>query len=198
MRGIGILGSSRTLKTVFDFAETHAKAVAFCRDPNHRRDPGRHDIVASHRTIPAVGRDGKEEYMKIVAVLYPCPEDATTVGPEEVKPPMVLGCADSALGLRDWLEGQGHELVVTTDRGEGDELYQELQDAEVLITTPFWPVYVTGEIMDLAEAANRNITVAEQTGSNITSVAEHAVMQILTLVRNYIPAYKDVVNGGWS
>jgi formate dehydrogenase len=52
--------------------------------------------------------------------------------------------------------------------------------------------------MDLAEAANRNITVAEQTGSNITSVAEHAVMQILTLVRNYIPAYKDVVNGGWS
>jgi formate dehydrogenase len=164
-----------------------------------------------------VGRDGKEEYMKIVAVLYPCPEDATTVGPEEVKPPMVLGCADRALGLRDWLEGQGHELVVTTDRGEGDELYQELQDAEVLITTPFWPVYVTGEMMDqapnlrlmllagigsdnmdLAEAANRNITVAEQTGSNITSVAEHAVMQILTLVRNYIPAYKDVVNGGWS
>ena len=155
--------------------------------------------------------------MKIVAVLYPCPEDATTVGPEEVKPPMVLGCADSALGLRHWLEGQGHELVVTTDRGEGDELYQELQDAEVLITTPFWPVYVTGEMMDqapnlrlmllagigsdnmdLAEAANRNITVAEQTGSNITSVAEHAVMQILTLVRNYIPAYKDVVNGGWS
>jgi len=155
--------------------------------------------------------------MKIVMVLYHCPEDAAPEGPEEWTPPELPGCTDSALGLRDWLAGQGHELVVTTDRGEGDVLYRELQDAEVLITTPFWPVYVTGEMMDqapnlklmllagigsdnmdLAEAANRNITVAEQTGSNITSVAEHAVMQILTLVRNYIPAYKDVVDGGWS
>ena len=128
----------------------------------------------------------------------------------------LLGCADKALGLREWIEDQGHELVTTTDT-EGDELYQELQDAEVLITTPFWPVYATKEVLDqapnlrlcllagvgsdnidLAEARDRGITVAEQSGSNITSVAEHAVMQILALVRNYIPAYNDVVNGGWS
>ena len=86
-----------------------------------------------------------------------------------------------------------------------------------LITTPSWPVYVTKEMLDgaenlkliltagvgsdhvdLGEAAERNITVAEITGSNTVSVAEHAVMQILALVRNYIPAYKDVVDGGWS
>jgi hypothetical protein len=29
-------------------------------------------------------------------------------------------------------------------------------------------------------------------GSNVVSVAEHVVMMILTLVRNYIPAYKQV------
>ena len=151
--------------------------------------------------------------MKIVMVLYPCPgEEAGQETPLEV-----LGCADAALGLREWIEDQGHELVTTTAMEGDDELYEHLQDAEVLITTPFWPVYATKEALDqapnlrlcilagvgsdnidLAEARDRGITVAEQSGSNITSVAEHAVMQILALVRNFIPAYKDVINGGWS
>jgi formate dehydrogenase len=87
----------------------------------------------------------------------------------------------------------------------------------VLITTPFWPVYVTKEMLgeasnlkliltagvgsdhvDLGEAAERGITVAEITGSNTVSVAEHAAMQILVLVRNFIPAYNDIIEGGWS
>lgn len=146
--------------------------------------------------------------MKIVAVLYP--------GGKAADDPKLLGCAENALGLTDFVEEQGHELVSITDR-EGDELRGHLQDAEVLITTPFWPVYVDEELfdaapnlklvltagvgsdhVDLGHAAERNITVAEQTDSNTVSVAEHAVMQILALVRNYIPAYKDVVNGGWS
>src|ERR687885_31385 len=150
--------------------------------------------------------------MKIVMVLYPCPSGEAG----EETPLELLGCADAALGLREWIEDQGHELVVTTDT-EGDELYEHLQDAEVLIATPFWPVYATKEVFDqapnlrlcvlagvgsdnfdLAEARDRGITVAEQSGSNITSVAEHAVMQILVLVRNFLLAYKDVVNGGWS
>jgi formate dehydrogenase len=163
------------------------------------------------------GRNGEqEEHVKIVAVLYPCPEDPTTVDSRDGAPQQLLGCADNALGLQDFVEGQGHELVVTTHR-DGGELEENLGDAEVLITTPFWPVYVTREMMDrapnlklmllagvgsdnmdLAAAADKNITIAEQTGSNITSVAEHSVMQILTLVRNYMPAYKDVVNGGWN
>jgi formate dehydrogenase len=57
---------------------------------------------------------------------------------------------------------------------------------------------VGSDNLDLAEARDRDITVAEISGSNITSVAEHAVMQILALVRNYIAAYQDVVDGGWS
>jgi hypothetical protein len=36
------------------------------------------------------------------------------------------------------------------------------------------------------------------TYSNSISVAEHVVMMILGLVRNYIPSYQWVVNGGWN
>lgn len=57
---------------------------------------------------------------------------------------------------------------------------------------------VGSDHIDLGEAAERGITVAEITGSNTVSVAEHAVMQILALVRNFVPAYKDIVDGGWS
>jgi len=44
----------------------------------------------------------------------------------------------------------------------------------------------------------KKITVSEVTGCNVVSVAEHVVMQILALVRNYIPAYHQVVNGEWD
>jgi formate dehydrogenase len=50
----------------------------------------------------------------------------------------------------------------------------------------------------LAAAAARKITVAEITGSNVVSVAEQVVMHILALVRNYIPAYKQVLDGRWD
>ena len=146
--------------------------------------------------------------MKVVAVLYP--------GGSAAENPEVLGCAENALGLREPLEADGHELVSTMER-EGDELLGHLRDADVLITTPFWPVYVTKDMLgeaenlkliltagvgsdhvDLGEAAERGITVAEITGSNTVSVAEHAAMQILALVRNFVPAYQDIVDGGWS
>merc|ERR1719270_2910223 len=38
----------------------------------------------------------------------------------------------------------------------------------------------------------------EVTYCNSISVSEHVVMMILGLVRNYIPSYKQVVNGGWN
>jgi len=40
--------------------------------------------------------------------------------------------------------------------------------------------------------------VAEVTFSNSVSVSEHVVMMILSLVRNYIPSYQWVVQGGWN
>ena len=146
--------------------------------------------------------------MKIVAVLYPG-------GPTAKATPELLGCAENALGLREMLEARGHELVALTDTQT--ELDQHIPTADVLIATPFWPAYITRERIekapklrllltagvgsdhfDLAAAAERNITVAEITGSNVVSVAEHVIMQILTLVRNYIPAYYEVIEGGWD
>jgi len=146
--------------------------------------------------------------MKIVAVLYPGGEIAR-------KTPELLGCAENALGLTDFLGSQGHEFVVLTDKET--ELDKQLAMADILITTPFWPAYVTKERIskapklqliltagigsdhiDLAAAAARKITVAEITGSNVVSVAEQVVMHILALVRNYIPAYKQVLDGRWD
>ncbi len=146
--------------------------------------------------------------MKIVAVLYPG-------GPAATETPELLGCAENALGLREMVETRGHQLVALADAGR--ELDRHLPTADVLIVTPFWPAYITRERIgrapnlrllltagvgsdhfDLAAAAERNITVAEITGSNVVSVAEHAVMQILTLVRNYMPSYRQVIEGGWD
>merc|ERR1719384_2425961 len=52
--------------------------------------------------------------------------------------------------------------------------------------------------VDLAAACERSITVAEVTFCNSISVSEHVVMQILALVRNYIPSYNWVKNKGWN
>ncbi len=146
--------------------------------------------------------------MKIIAVLYPG-------GPAAKETPELLGCAENCLGLREMVEAQGHELIALTDAET--ELEKHLPTADVLIATPFWPAYITRERIgkapnlrllltagvgsdhfDLAAAAERNITVAEITGSNVVSVAEHVVMQILALVRNFIPSYKQVVDGRWD
>ena len=90
-------------------------------------------------------------------------------------------------------------------------------DAEIVISQPFWPAYLTAERIakanrlklaitagigsdhvDLQAAMNRGITVAEVTYCNSISVSEHVVMMILGLVRNYIPSYQWVMKGGWN
>jgi formate dehydrogenase len=108
--------------------------------------------------------------------------------------------------------------VVTSDKdGPGSRFERELADAEVVISQPFWPAYLTAERVakakklrlaitagigsdhvDLQAAMDREITVAEVTYSNSISVSEHVVMMILALVRNYIPSYQWVVKGGWN
>ena len=72
--------------------------------------------------------------MKVVMVLYPGNGHKVEFGELEGQP--VPGSADGEIGLREYLEGEGQELVTTTDR-EGGELEQNLSDADVLITTPF-------------------------------------------------------------
>ncbi|KAI5307628.1 formate dehydrogenase (NAD+) [Ascosphaera atra] len=51
--------------------------------------------------------------------------------------PGLLGCKENELGLRKWLEDQGHTLVTTSDKeGPNSEFDKHLVDAEVVITTP--------------------------------------------------------------
>jgi formate dehydrogenase len=133
-------------------------------------------------------------------------------------PGELVGCVSGELGLREFLESNGHTLVVTSDKDGPDSVFErELPDAEVVISQPFWPAYLTAERIakapklklaltagigsdhvDLQAAIEHGVTVAEVTYSNSISVAEHVVMMILGLVRNYMPMYQDVVQGGWS
>lgn len=130
----------------------------------------------------------------------------------------LLGCIENDLGLRKWLEDQGHELITTSDKeGAGSEFEKHLVDAEVIITTPFHPAYITRERLekaknlkicitagvgsdhvDLNTANERKIAVLEVTGSNVTSVAEHVIMTMLVLVRNFVPAHEQVMRGEWD
>lgn len=51
--------------------------------------------------------------------------------------PRLLGTTENELGIRKWIEDQGHTLVTTSDKeGENSKFDQELVDAEVIITTP--------------------------------------------------------------
>ena len=133
-------------------------------------------------------------------------------------PGHLLGCVSGELGLRPFLEKQGHTLVVTSDKDGPDSVFErELPDAEVVISQPFWPAYLTADRIakapalklaitagigsdhvDLQASMERGVTVAEVTYSNSISVSEHVVMMILGLVRNYIPSHQWVLKGGWN
>lgn len=136
----------------------------------------------------------------------------------DFSPGELLGCVSGELGLRKFLEEKDHKLVVTSDKdGSNSVLEKEIIDSDVVISQPFWPAYLTEERIskspklklaitagigsdhvDLQAAMDHNVTVAEVTYCNSISVSEHVVMHILSLVRNYIPSYKWVVNGGWN
>ncbi|KAL4801703.1 hypothetical protein BDV18DRAFT_148597 [Aspergillus unguis] len=134
--------------------------------------------------------------------------------------PGLLGTTENELGIRKWIEEQGHTLVTTSDKdGENSTFDKELVDAEVIITTPFHPGYLTAERLakaknlklavtagigsdhvdlNAANKTNGGITVAEVTGSNVVSVAEHVIMTILLLVRNFVPSHDQIRNGEWN
>ena len=109
-------------------------------------------------------------------------------------------------------------MTVTSDKdGPDSEFERRLPEAEVVISQPFWPAYLTAERIakvpnlklaitagigsdhvDLQAAMDNEITVAEVTYCNSISVSEHVVMMILALVRNYIPSYQTVIEDGWN
>src|SRR5262245_14608507 len=148
------------------------------------------------------------------------PDGMTTPTPSAIdfKPGQLLGSVSGELGLRKFLEKAGHTLVVTSSKdGKDSVLDKELPDAEIVISQPFWPAYMTKERFDKAKklkliitagigsdhtdlqaAMDKGVTVAEVTYCNSISVSEHIVMMILALVRNYLPSYGWVIKGGWN
>ena len=170
-------------------------------------------------TIPSTGIQSHMLGTSIPKITkYPDGQTAPTPQAIDFKPGEMLGSVSGELGLRKFLEKAGHTLVVTSDKdGKNSRLDKELADAEIVISQPFWPAYMTAERIakapklkmivtagigsdhtDLQAAMDRGITVAEVTYSNSNSVAEHVVMTILALVRNYIPSYNWVIKGGWN
>lgn len=149
---------------------------------------------------------------------YPGGQTLPTPKAIDFEPGVLLGSVSGELGLRPYLERAGHSLVVTSDKDGPDSVFErELGDAEIVISQPFWPAYLTKERIakanqlklaitagigsdhvDLQAAMDRGITVAEVTYCNSISVSEHVVMMILALVRNYIPSYQWVIKGGWN
>jgi formate dehydrogenase len=148
------------------------------------------------------------------------PGGQTTPSPKAIDftPGELLGTVSGELGLREFLQRQGHELIVTSDKeGPDSVLDRELPNADVVISQPFWPAYLTAERIarapklklaitagigsdhvDLDAAVKHGVTVAEVTYSNSISVAEHVLMMILGLVRNYLPSHQVVRDGGWN
>ncbi|AQZ15189.1 hypothetical protein BZL39_H05680 [Zygosaccharomyces parabailii] len=149
---------------------------------------------------------------KILLVLYEGGKHAQ----EQEK---LLGCIENELGIRKFIEEQGYELVATTDKDPepSSTVDKELKDAEIVITTPFYPAYISrkriaeapnlklcvtagvgSDHVDLEAANERKITVTEVTGSNVVSVAEHVMATILVLIRNYNGGHQQAISGEWD
>jgi formate dehydrogenase len=149
---------------------------------------------------------------------YPDGQTLPTPKGIDFNPGELLGCVSGELGLRKFLEGAGHTLVVTNDKdAPGCVAEKELIDADVVISQPFFPFYLTKERIamaknlkmaitagigsdhvDLQAAMDNKIDVMEVTFCNSRSVAEHIVMMILSLVRDYHNQYRIINEGGWN
>ena len=124
---------------------------------------------------------------------YPGGQTVPTPSAIDFKPGELLGSVSGELGLRTFLEGRGHTFVVTSDKDGANSVFErELPTAEVVISQPFWPAYLTAERIarapnlklaitagigsdhvDLQAASEKGLTVAEITYSNSISVSEH-------------------------
>jgi len=149
--------------------------------------------------------------VKVLAILY----NGHKAAEEE---PRLLGTVENRLGLSEFLQTRGHELVVSSSKeGPDSDFEKHIQDAEVYISTPFHPGYLTADLVskaknlkicitagvgsdhvDLNACVKAGVQVLEVSGSNVVSVAEHVIMSILLLVRNFVPAHEMIERGDWQ
>lgn len=65
------------------------------------------------------------------------------------------------------------------------ELLDKAKNLKICVTAG-----VGSDHVDLNAAVDKGLEVLEVTGSNVVSVAEHVLMSILLLVRNFVPAHE--------
>ena len=148
------------------------------------------------------------------------PDGMTLPSPKgrDFTPGQLLGCVSGELGLRKFLESNGHEFIVTNSKdGDGCEADKHIVDADIVISQPFFPYYLTkdriakaknlkmaitagigSDHVDLQAAMDNKIDVVEVTFCNSRSVAEHIVMMIVSMVRDYHNQHRIVNEGGWN
>src|SRR2546425_72311 len=77
---------------------------------------------------------------------YPGGQTVPSPSAIDFRPGELLGSVSGELGLRRFLEGLGHTLIVTSDKDGADSVFErELPDADIVISQPFWPAYLTAE-----------------------------------------------------
>ena len=149
---------------------------------------------------------------------YPDGMSLPTPKGRDFTPGQLLGCVSGELGLRKFLESNGHKFIVTNSKdGDGCEADKHIVDADIVISQPFFPYYLTAERIkkaknlkmaitagigsdhvDLQAAMDNKIDVVEVTFCNSRSVAEHIVMMIVSMVRDYHNQHRIVNEGGWN
>src|SRR2546423_9764399 len=139
------------------------------------------------------------------------PGGQTTPSPHAIdfNPGQLLGSVSGELGLRGFLESAGHTLVVTSDKDGPDSVFErELADADIVISQPFWPAYLTRERIAKAKnlklvitagigsdhyflqaASPAGMTIPEATFSNTLNVSLHVDIIILSLAAKSRPSY---------
>ena len=100
---------------------------------------------------------------------YPDGQTLPTPRGLDFNPGELLGSVSGELGLRRFLEGQGHTLIVTSDKDGAESVFErELVDADIVISQPFWPAYLTAE--RIAKAPKLKLAITAGIGS-ITSTS---------------------------
>ena len=113
-------------------------------------------------------RDTRKSYARDdIPKLERYPDGQTLPTPKKIdfKPGQLLGSVSGELGLRKFLEELGHTLVVTADKdGPDSVLEKELPDAEIVISQPFWPAYITAA--RIAKAPKLKMAITAGIGSD--------------------------------
>ena len=99
---------------------------------------------------------------------YPDGQTLPTPGSIDFSPGQLLGSVSGGLGLERFLAERGHRFVVTSDKDGPDSVFErELPDADIVISQPFWPGYLTAERID--KAPNLKLAVTAGIGSDTST-----------------------------